>query len=178
MKPTTAVFAPKERSNTSMPTNGAEQVQTTTALEKALEELKRRNDALRASEHKLELTINAIPALVWSARPDGSAEFFNQHYLDYVGLSAEQVKDWGWTVAVHPDDLNRLAGSWQSIMASGKQGECEARLRRFDGEYRWFLFRANPLRDESGNIVKWFGIMLTSQSGNVPKTYSLERSGF
>jgi PAS domain S-box-containing protein len=158
MKPTTAVFSPKERSNTSMPTNGTEQVQITTALEKALEEIKRRNDALRASEHKLELTINTIPALVWSARPDGSAEFFNQHYLDYVGLSAEQVKDWGWTVAVHPDDLNGLAGSWQFIMASGKQGECEARLRRFDGEYRWFLFRANPLRDESGNIVKWFGI--------------------
>src|SRR5271163_4318587 len=158
MKPTTAVFSPKERSNTSMPTNGTEQVQTTTALEKALEEIKRRNDTLGASEHKLKLIINTIPALVWSARPDGSAEFFNQHYLDYVGLAAEQVKDWGWTVAVHPDDLNGLAGSWQFIMASGKQGECEARLRRFDGEYRWFLFRVNPLRDEFGNIVKWFGV--------------------
>jgi PAS domain S-box-containing protein len=158
MKPTTAVFSPKKRSNTSMPTNGTEQVQTTTALEKALVEIKRQNDALGASEHKLKLIINTIPALVWSARPDGSAEFFNQHYLDYVGLTADHVKDWGWTVAVHPDDLNDLAGSWQSIMASGKQGESEARLRRFDGEYRWFLFRANPLRDESGNIVEWFGI--------------------
>jgi PAS domain S-box-containing protein len=135
-----------------------EQVQTRTALEKALQEIKQRNEALRASEHNLNLIINTIPALVWSARPDGSAEFFNQHYLDYVGLSAEQAKNWGWTVAVHPDDLNGLAGSWQSIMASGKQGESEARLRRFDREYRWFLFRANPLRDESGNIVKWFGI--------------------
>jgi PAS domain S-box-containing protein len=123
-----------------------------------LQEIKQRNEALRASEHNLNLIINTIPALVWSARPDGSAEFFNQHYLDYVGLSAEQAKNWGWTVAVHPDDLNGLAGSWQSIMASGKQGESEARLRRFDREYRWFLFRANPLRDESGNIVKWFGI--------------------
>jgi PAS domain S-box-containing protein len=158
MKPTTAVFSPKERSNTSMPTNGTEQVQTTTALEQALVEIKRQNDALGASEHKLKLIINTIPALVWSARPDGSAEFFNQHYLDYVDLTADHVKDWGWTVAVHPDDLNGLAGSWQSIMASGKQGESEARLRRFDGEYRWFLFRANPLRDESGNIVEWFGI--------------------
>jgi PAS domain S-box-containing protein len=158
MKPTTALFSPMEQSNTSTPTGGTEQVQTKTALEKALQEIKRRNEALRASEHDLSLIINKIPALVWSARPDGSAEFFNQHYLDYVGLPAEQVKDWGWTVAVHPDDLNGLAGSWQSIMASGKQGESEARLRRFDGEYRWFLFRANPLRDESGNIVKWFGI--------------------
>jgi PAS domain S-box-containing protein len=139
-------------------TDVTKQVQTETTLEKALQEIKRRNEALRASEHNLDLIINTIPALAWSARPDGSAEFFNQHYLEYVGLSAEQVKDWGWTVAVHPDDLNGLAGSWQSIMASGERGESEARLRRFDGEYRWFLFRANPLRNESGNIVKWFGI--------------------
>jgi PAS domain S-box-containing protein len=115
-------------------------------------------EALRASEHNLSLIINTIPALAWSARPDGTADFFNQHYLDFVGLSAEQAQDWGWTVAVHPEDLSGLAGSWQSIMASAKAGEAEARLRRFDGEYRWFLFRANPLRDDSGNIIKWFGI--------------------
>jgi len=106
----------------------------------------------------LRKTIDTIPALAWSARPDGSADFFNQQYLDFVGLSAEEAQDWGWTVAVHPDDLNGLAGSWRSIMASGKAGEREARLRRFDGEYRWFLFRANPLRNGSGNIIKWFGI--------------------
>jgi PAS domain S-box-containing protein len=135
-----------------------EQVQTRAALENALQEIKQRNEALRAREQNLDLIINTIPALVWSSRPDGTAEFFNQHYLDYVGLSAEEVKDWGWTAAVHPDDLNGLAGAWQSIMATGKHGEAEARLRRFDGEYRWFLFRANPLRDDSGNIVKWFGI--------------------
>jgi PAS domain S-box-containing protein len=139
-------------------TDVTEQVETETALEKALQEIERRNEALRGSEHSLNLIINTIPALVWSARPDGSAEFFNQHYLEYVGLSAEQVKNWGWTVAVHPGDLPTLAGSWKSIMASGKTGEAEARLRRFDGEYRWFLFRANPFRDESGDIVKWFGI--------------------
>src|SRR5271163_4096109 len=135
-----------------------ERVQTSAALEKALQEIEQQNEALRASEHDLNLIINTIPALAWSARPDGSADFFNQHYLEFVGLSAEEVKNWDWTDAVHPDELNRLAGSWQSIMSSGKQGESEARLRRFDGEYRWFLFRADPLRDESGNIVKWFGI--------------------
>ena len=139
-------------------TDVTEQVKTATALEKALQEIKRRNEALRGSEHTLNLIINTIPALVWSARPDGSAEFFNQHYLKYVGLSAEQVKDWGWTVAVHPGDLPSLTGTWKSIMTSGDAGEAEARLRRFDGEYRWFLFRANPSFDESGNIVKWFGI--------------------
>jgi PAS domain S-box-containing protein len=135
-----------------------EQVQTRAALENALQEIKQRNEALRAREQNLDLIINTIPALVWSARPDGLAEFFNQHYLDYVGLSAEEAKDWGWTAAVHPDDLNGLAGAWQSIMGTGKPGDAEARLRRFGGEYRWFLFRANPLRDDSGNIVRWFGI--------------------
>jgi len=113
---------------------------------------------IKSSENRLQMAIDTIPALAWSARLDGSAEFFNQHYLHYVGLPAEQARDWGWTIAVHPDDLSSLAGSWQSIIASGKQGEAEARLRRFDGEYRWFLFRTNPLRDEFGNIVKWFGI--------------------
>jgi PAS domain S-box-containing protein len=123
-----------------------------------IEGRKRAEEALRANEHDLNLIVNTTLALSWSARPDGSADFFNQPYLDFVGLSAEQTQDWGWTVAVHPEDLNGLAASWQSIMASGTAGEAEARLRRFDGEYRWFLFRANPLRDESGNIVKWFGI--------------------
>jgi PAS domain S-box-containing protein len=121
------------------------------ALQNALVEIK-------SSENRLQMAIDTIPALAWSARLDGSAEFFNQHYLHYVGLPAEQVRNWGWTVSVHPDDLTRLVGSWQSTMASGTPGESKARLRRFDGEYRWFLFRSNPLRDEFGNIVKWFGV--------------------
>ena len=75
-----------------------------------------------------------------------------------MGLSAEQASGWGWTAAVHPEDVNDLAATWQRIMVSEAPGEAEARLRRSDGEYRWFLFRANPLRDEKGNIVKWYGI--------------------
>jgi PAS domain S-box-containing protein len=119
---------------------------------------KQADQKLRESERNLNLIINTIPALAWAARTDGSAEFFNQHYLDYVGLSQEQLQDWKWTATVHPDDLDGLAEKWQSVMASGRAGETEARLRRFDGEYRRFLFRANPLRDESGNAVKWFGV--------------------
>jgi PAS domain S-box-containing protein len=122
-----------------------------------IDDRKRAEDAVRASERDLNQIINAIPALAWSARPDGAAEFFNQHYLDYVGLSAEQVKDWGWTVAVHPDDLNGLIAWLRRMIASDQPAECEGRLRRFDGEYRWFLFRTNPLRDESGKTVKWYG---------------------
>jgi PAS domain S-box-containing protein len=123
-----------------------------------IDERKRAEEALAASERNLKLIIDTIPALAWSARPDGSAEFFNQHYLDFTGLSAEQASGWGWTAAVHPEDVNGLAATWQRIMASEAPGESEARLRRHDGEYRWFLVRANPLRDESGNIVKWYGI--------------------
>jgi PAS domain S-box-containing protein len=123
-----------------------------------IDDRKRAEDAIRASQRDLKLIIDTIPALAWSARPDGSAEFLSQHYLDYIGLSAEQAKDWGWTAAVHPDDLSGLAATWQSMLASGSAGEAEARLRRPDGAYRWFLFRANPLRDRDGTIVKWYGV--------------------
>jgi hypothetical protein len=116
----------------------------------------RHAEAIGESEHSLKLIIDTIPALAWSARPDGSAEFFNQHYLDFIGFSATQAADRGWTAAVHPDDVNKLATTWQRILASEQLGEAEARLRRSDGEYRWFLFRANPLRDESGAVAKWY----------------------
>jgi len=106
----------------------------------------------------LDSFVDALPALVWSARPDGSAEFFNQRYLEFVGLTAEEVSGWGWTRAVHPDDLAGLAATWQDILASGAPGEAEARLRGNGGEYRWFLFRANPVRGESGEIVRWLGV--------------------
>ena len=123
-----------------------------------IDERKRAEQAAAASERDLTLIINTIPSLAWSARTDGSADFFNQHYLKFVGMSAEQARGWGWTVAVHPDDLNDLAATWRRIVISQAPGEAEARLRRQDGEYRWFLLRANPLRDETGAIVKWYGV--------------------
>jgi PAS domain S-box-containing protein len=123
-----------------------------------VDERKRAEDGLRASARKLKLIIDTIPALAWSARPDGSAEFFNQHFLDYSGLSAEEASDWGWMIALHPEDMNGIAAAWQRIMASDAPGETEARLRKHDGEYRWFLFRVNPLRDEQGKVVEWYGV--------------------
>jgi PAS domain S-box-containing protein len=105
----------------------------------------------------VRLVVDAIPTLAWSAQSDGSTDFFNQRWLDYTGLSAEQARDWGWTAALHPDDLNGLVGYWRSVLASGEPAEIEARLRRFDGEYRWFLFRATPSFGNDGKVVKWFG---------------------
>ena len=122
-----------------------------------IDDRRRAEEALQASERELDLIVNAIPALAWSARPDGSAEFFTQHYRAYVGFPLEQLQGSGWTAAVHPDDLGRLITVWRSMMATGMGGEVEGRLRRFDGAYRWFLFRTNPMLDESGNILKWYG---------------------
>jgi PAS domain S-box-containing protein len=112
---------------------------------------------IKHSENRLSTIIDTIPALAWSARPDGSAEFFNRRWLDYAGLSAEEASDWGWTAALHPGDRDRLVDHWQHLLAFGEAGEIEARLRRFDGEYRYFLFRASPLRNDLGKIVKWYG---------------------
>jgi PAS domain S-box-containing protein len=122
-----------------------------------IEERKTAEEKLRCSERDLHSIIETIPTMVWSAAPDGSVDFFNPRWLDYTGLSPDQSRDWRWTAAIHPDDLSRLTDAWQSILVSGELGETEARLRRFDGVYRWFLFRVNPLRDESGKIVKWYG---------------------
>ncbi len=119
------------------------------ALEKALDEIKK-------SEDRLRLVIDTIPTLVWRSGPDGRPEFFNQPTLDYTGLSLDGAVE-GWARTVHPDDLANLSKMWRAIRASGARGETEGRLQRVDGEYRWFLFRVEPLRDEAGNILKWYG---------------------
>jgi PAS domain S-box-containing protein len=101
--------------------------------------------------------VDAIPTLAWSARPDGSAEFFNRRWLDYTGLSAEKALNWGWSAALHTEDRDRLMDFWRHLLDSGEAGEIEARLRRHDGDYRWFLFRVEPARDNRGDIFKWYG---------------------
>ena len=112
---------------------------------------------IQSLKDQLRLAIDTIPGLVWSALPDGSAEFMNQRWLEYTGLSLKEGLDWGGKVAVHPDDLARFMDEWNVSLTEGKPLETEARLRRVGGEYRWLLIRAVPLRDENGNIVKWYG---------------------
>src|SRR6202048_2630048 len=105
----------------------------------------------------IRLVVDTIPTLAWSADPDGSADFFNQRWLDYTGLSAEQALGSGWEAAIHPDDLPRILETFRQALNSVKPYEVEGRFRRFDGEFRWFLFRGNPLRDRSGAVAKWYG---------------------
>src|SRR5713226_9058474 len=120
------------------------------ALRSALEEI-------RTSEAKLRKIIDTIPTLAWCSLPDGTGEFWNRRWHEYTGLSLEVVRGWGWQKAIHPEDLKEITDKWLGFLAAGQAGEVEGRLRRFDGVYRWFLFRAEPLRDESGNIVNWYG---------------------
>jgi formate hydrogenlyase transcriptional activator len=101
--------------------------------------------------------INKIPALAWSCLPDGTTEFLNERWLAYTGLSKEEACGWGWKTPIHPDDLTKLMETWLRLFATGEPGEEEARIRRFDGEYRWFLIRSEPVYDEHHEIVRWFG---------------------
>jgi formate hydrogenlyase transcriptional activator len=116
-----------------------------------------RMDEATENAQDLAAIIDNIHCMAWMCRPDGSAEFHNQLWRDYTGLSLEQTLGYNWRVAIHPDDLPRLMETWSSIRDSGEPGECEARVRRFDGEYRWFLFRALPAGDGTGKIVRWYG---------------------
>jgi PAS domain S-box-containing protein len=120
-------------------------------------EVERQNERLQCTERELREVIETIPCMAWSATADGNAEFFNRRWLDYAGLTADQAQGTGWTTALHPNDFNGLVDYWQRILACGRPGEFEARLRRFDGEYRWFLFRATPRLGEDGKVIKWYG---------------------
>src|SRR5713226_35300 len=120
------------------------------ALERALDEVEN-------SESKLRRVIDTIPTLAWCNLPDGSNEFLNQRWHEYTGLSPEESHGWGWQTAIHPDDRAPLTEKWRGLLVTGEPGEMEARLRRHDGVFRWFLMRVEPLRDETGKIVRWCG---------------------
>jgi PAS domain S-box-containing protein len=114
---------------------------------------------LKRAEDRVRLIINTIPTMAWTVRPDGVVDFVNQRWLDYAGLSLpEEIED--PTRTVHPEDLPRVMKKWLTDMAAGEPSEDEMRLRRADGEYRWCLVRTAPLRDDQGNLVKWYGVAI------------------
>jgi PAS domain S-box-containing protein len=112
---------------------------------------------IQVLQDQLRLVIDTLPALVWSTLPDGSADFLNQRWLEYTGLALEEGLGWGGRSVVHPKDRARSVDEWRAAVATGEPFEHEVRMRRADGEYRWMLIRAVPLRDELGNIVQWYG---------------------
>ena len=120
-------------------------------------ERKHAEQALLTSELNLRRVIDTIPTLVWCNLPDGPNEFLSKSWHQYTGLSPEEAHGWGWSTAFHPDDLPTLMKRWQELLVSGESGEIEARLRRHDGEYRWFLIRVAPFRNHTGAIERWYG---------------------
>ena len=125
-----------------------------------IHERKRAEEAVLRSEKELRNVIDTIPAIVWSALPDGSNTYVNRRFVEYSGMSGEQMAGSGWQTAIHPDDLQRHVGKWRASVGTGEPHENEMRFRRADGQYRWHLDRGLPLRDEQGNILKWYGITM------------------
>jgi formate hydrogenlyase transcriptional activator len=129
------------------------------ALSEDITQRKQAEAALRKSEREFRTIIETIPAFVVSALPDGSVDFLSQSLLDYTGLSREQWLGWGWRDIAHPDDADRAVDKWRVALAGGEPLEVEVRYRGADGKYRWYLGRQVPLRDDKGNIVKWYGTL-------------------
>ncbi|MCA1593012.1 MAG: PAS domain S-box protein [Acidobacteria bacterium] len=121
-------------------------------------EQKHIQEVMRESERRYRYLAESMPQIVWTARPDGYLDYYNQRWFDYTGMTLEQTQGWGWQPVLHPEDVERCLRMWAKSVATGDNYEVEYRFKRAsDGAYRWHLGRAEPMRDEAGNIVKWFG---------------------
>ena len=116
-------------------------------------------EASRFSEESFRLIVETIPGLVAVMAADGGVEHVNRQVLDYFGRTLEELRQWGTTDAVHPADLARVAAAWQHAVQTGQPYDFEHRIRRADGEYRWFQSRGRPLRDADGRIVRWYNLL-------------------
>ncbi len=113
--------------------------------------------SLAESESKFRLLADNISQFAWMTDSTGAVFWYNQRWFDFTGTTLDEMKDWGWKAVQHPDHLDRVLEHWQECLASGTIWEDTFPLRSKSGEYRWFLSRAQPIRDEAGNIVRWFG---------------------
>lgn len=114
------------------------------------------SELVKQTDERIRQFINAVPMMAWSLKGDGTVDFVNQRWLDYSGLTLEEeIAD--PQRPIHPDDVPRVNAKWAVAIAAGQPFECEIRLRRADGQYRWCLVRTEPFRDATGTVVKWFG---------------------
>src|SRR5271165_4430099 len=113
---------------------------------------------LLQSAHRYRFLADAMPQIVWTAKPDGNLDYFNKRWFDYTGMTMEQAQDWGWTPVLHPDDLQNCIERWTKAFTTGCNYEVEYRLKRAsDGVYRWHIGRAFPLKNQPGEIIQWVG---------------------
>lgn len=113
--------------------------------------------ALHSTEELFRRILDTIPQLVWRSRPDGYVDYCNAQWLQYTGLGEEDIKGEAWSVVLHPDDKGPTLSVWLAAARSGESFMMHERMRRHDGEYRWFLVRASPLRASNGEILNWYG---------------------
>jgi len=118
-----------------------------------------KGDLRVARQHELyfRTLAEAVPEIMWTADPDGADDYFNRKWFDYTGMTIEQSRGTGWTAIVHPDDMAPCLERWENARRTGEAYDVEYRLRGKDGTFRWFLCRGNPIRDQKGEVVKWFG---------------------
>ena len=139
----------------------AELYRKTQQLEKLNRELEHRvaerTEELRESESQFRSLANSIPQLAWMTDPDGNRIWFNQRWYDFTGTTFDQVEGWGWKALQHPDHLDRVLRSIEYSWRTGDPWEDTSLIRGKEGNYRWFLSRALPIRDVNGKIVRWFG---------------------
>jgi len=128
-----------------------------TEVEKKEIKLQETNDELHRLIQEFKFVTDFMPQMVWATQADGYHDFFNKGWFDFTGLDYETTKNQGWALVLHPDDQERTWKVWKHSLDTGEVYEIEYRMRRYDGEYRWFLARALPLRNADGIIIKWFG---------------------
>ncbi len=134
------------------------------------DELQKTIESLRDSEERFRTLADNIPNLAWMANADGWIFWYNKQWYDYTGTTLEEMQGWGWQKVLPPDDVQKVNKRWRSSIEAGRQHENTTLLRGKDGNYRWFLVRVTPIRDEQGNIQRWFGKLIQiSPSARRPK---------
>src|SRR5262249_53036305 len=119
--------------------------------------------AFDRAEHTLDRwrqLVETLPQLIWTATPDGHADYFGPQWTAFTGLAVEALLGAGWLDTIHPDDRASAEKEWSGAISKGRQYQCERRIRRFDGEYRWFAGRAVPAGDDAGEILRWSGVAI------------------
>jgi|GEM_PF-1619553 len=132
-----------------------QRTQNVTEQHRAAQEAARAQQALAESQEHTRFILESLPVLIWTARPDGQRDYFNPRWLAFTGRSMEEELGDGWQQGIHPDDKERVLGSWQHSVATGEPYQVEYRLRRHDGFYRWTLVRAAPRRNAQGQVMLW-----------------------
>ena len=120
-------------------------------------EQKQQEEQMQQQMSMVEKVLDSLPFMIWTAAPDGAVNYYNQHWYNHTGTASDELKGWGWSKLIHPEDYENTRQQWVHAIETGTLFETENRWRSADGQYRWFLARAIPVHDQKGNITMWVG---------------------